>query len=199
MTAIPMTFFKPQNKTFPLRKMAIRDNRPNDGYLASGLFEMHKKRLTQSLGKLYMFTVTMRNVSKVSSLRPRVPVTTPVNYSIDGETVIQEYTGNEKQPTVTQFLNAIDKLTDDLKESCTAGVVGMEVGKKGRRHAHIVLKCEDDKKMQMLDSMWKHNTTTGKVIMSREIKDEHRAIAYVVKYATKDYYNHKMPEREWSW
>tara|TARA_B100000686_G_scaffold350430_1_gene446381 strand:+ start:173 stop:754 length:582 start_codon:yes stop_codon:yes gene_type:complete len=162
-------------------------------------YEMHESRFTQSSGTAYMFTVTMRDVSAVSSLKPGVSVTAPVNYSIDKDHAIAEYKHSEKQPTLTAFLKAIDKLTDKLKKCTTYGVVSQEKGKTGRRHAHMVIKCEDEQKMQMLDAMWQHNSTIGKVIMSREIKDEFNAIRYIIKYTLKDFYKDKMSEREWSW
>tara|TARA_Y100000588_G_scaffold388189_1_gene487822 strand:- start:113 stop:691 length:579 start_codon:yes stop_codon:yes gene_type:complete len=173
---------------------------------------MHLKRFGEEFnkseeGRAYAFTVTFKNVNRTQNLPRGVSVTAPskfVRSYLDKDKVVVDgtYDANAKQPTISQFEKAITKLTDDLKKFCPVGVVGAETGKYGRRHVHLVVRCSDENKLRLLNRMWQHNSTFGKVIMSREIKSVRAVVRYIVKYASKDYvrnmYSTEVP-KEWSW
>lgn len=160
-------------------------------------------RISKVEGKPYLFTATFKNVGKVSSLAGTI--SSGSSHYIDKEKIVVNglYDASEKQPSYTMFVQAIDELHQGLSNITPIGLISAEKGKYGRRHAHGLFKVDYGNKGMLqsaMEQLWKHNSLFGKVVLSRELKAEDRAIAYVCKYITKDMYSdtENIP-REWSW
>ena len=101
------------------------------------------------------------------------------------------------------FIQAIDELHEGLSKVTPVGLITAEKGKYGRRHAHGLFKVDYGNKgmlQEAMEALWRHNSLFGKVVLSRNLKEPRRAVAYVCKYITKDMYSdtQNIP-REWSW
>ncbi|HCE76731.1 MAG TPA: hypothetical protein DEP04_08900 [Dehalococcoidia bacterium] len=160
-------------------------------------------RISKVDGKPYLFTATFKNVGKVSSLAGSVGGG-QTHYLDKNKIVINGlYDASEKQPSYTMFVQAIDELHEGLSKVTPVGLITAEKGKYGRRHAHGLFKVENGNKgmlQKAMEELWRHNSVFGKVVLSRELQNVDRAVAYVCKYITKDMYSdtQNIP-REWSW